>query len=49
MTIQKEQELDEKTKEALTNFFQKLEQQQEPLGKECEEALANNLWNLYLD
>lgn len=49
MTIQKEQELDEKTKEALTNFFQKLEQQQESLGRECEEALANNLWNLYLD
>lgn len=48
MTIQKEQELDEKTKEALTNFFQKLEQQ-ESLGRECEEALANNLWNLYLD
>lgn len=49
MTAPKEQELDEKTKEALSNFFQKLEEQQEPLGREYEEALVNNLWDLYLD
>ena len=31
----------------VTNFFQKLTAEQEPLGREFEQVLFDNLWDLY--